>query len=42
MSMFSDNEYDQAQYCLFIFLLLAGALLTVMSGMVYYAGQLVV
>ncbi len=42
MSMFSDNEYDQAQYCLFVFLLLAAALLTVMVGTVYYAGQLVV
>jgi hypothetical protein len=41
MSIVSENEYDQAQYCLFAFVLLSAAMLTVMAGMAYYVGQLV-
>ncbi len=37
----SDNEYDQAEYCLVAFVLMAAAMLTVLGGLVYYAGQLV-
>ena len=41
MAFFCNSEYDKAEYCLFAFLLMAAAMLTVMGGLVYYAGQLV-
>ena len=41
MPLFLDSEYDKWEYCLFAFLLLATAVLTLIGGMLYFAGQLV-
>ena len=41
MPPFLDSEYDKAEYCLFAFLLLATATLTLIGGTLYFAGRLV-
>ena len=42
MGMFLfDSEYDKMEYCLVAFVLMAATMLTVLGGLVYFAGQLV-